>query len=554
MSTPSAQSNAQFQVLSLPDQISRFSWKWVVDKLPFAEVSLPDFKRLAEISDGWRYVGKRDYSYSIRGGFSNVDEYVKEALWHHDEERYESLRGYTKTPRIGRAYHSLLKYGGPTIYKSHVFDEQFEAIYDSVLDFHEGSFQKVGIFDVAAATLKVPLNTSAGITFPGLKKGDVLVEAAAEVNKMIDVWKRGGVVEQIPCKMALRGHLSKVGENKTRVIWVQPIEHIILENMFFRGFYHQIFAGLHHQRLFMTGKDTISRLNDYLSSDPDASFTNTDIKGWDNVRARFVLKDIFHRVLKPNIRFTEDWQYLAFDYLVDAFIFTVLCLPDGSLFKKLGGVPSGSFLTLLLNSIAVDVCMTSALKAIQLPFYDKRVLGDDFSFKMNRVDDDQLQLHIHDLSQEVFCRFGLIVSPEKVIATNVLDDRKFIGYQIRGGRLFREDRELLLGMLHPEGPVDDLCVSFTRVFAFMLIGGFNSPVVTRFYERYLGGYKEEFDRIGPDLFNQDVMKQGNLRVFKHVFKVDLEEFDAFDLDSFRSLFSSKVPFFLTFGARFLLQN
>jgi len=400
---------------------------------------------------------------------------------------------------------------------------------------------------------KIPLSTSAGINFPGQKKGDVLDEAYHKVQDMIESWKRGEKVEQIPYKLALRGHLSPMDENKTRVVWVAPIELTILENMFFRGFYHQIFAGAHHQRRFMTGRDTIVRLNDYLAERQESSFINTDISGWDSIRARFVLKDIFMKVLRPNMDFTEAWMELAFEWLMDAFIFSILCLPDGSCYKKIGGVPSGSFLTLLINSLAVWLVLTSALKYLEVGFYDERVLGDDFCFKIDKLDDVDLWALVSDVSECVFEFFHLVIKPEKVIATNVVDDRKFIGYQIKKGRLYREDRELILGMLYPEGPVDNLGTSFTRVFAFMIIGGFGSDRVTQFYERYLGGYYKQLALLGPDLFHQDVMRHGNLRVFKHVFKVDLEQFDGFDIDSFRSLFSNKAPFFLTLGARFFLH-
>jgi len=554
MDLPPLPTNPISHFLTLPSRLTKFTWKYIVDKHPYSEISLEDFKRVACASEGWRFVERLDYKYNILTGFSNVDEFVKEALYFHDEQLYEDLKGYTKVPRIGRAYHSLLKYAGPTIYKSNVFDDRMRAIYDHNLMELEGSFNTVGIFDVAQAVLKIPLNTSAGISFPGKKKGEVLQEAHDKVQWMIGEWKAGRVVKQVPCKLALRGHLSEVDKNKTRCVWVSPVEHTILENMFFRGFYYQIFAGLHHQRRYMTGKDTIFRLNNYLSEDTGSSFVNTDISGWDSLRCRFVLQDIFHRVLKPNIRMTEDWHESAFDYLVDAFIFTHLCLPDGTVFKKIGGVPSGSFLTLLVNSMAVWNTCSAAAKYVDIPFYDERVLGDDFCYKTDHMEQDQLELSVHDLSECVFTFFGLVIKPEKVVATNVLNDRKFIGYQVRNGRLFREDRELLLGMLHPESPVKTIDVSFTRVFSFMILGGFGSSVVSRFYERFLGGYKVQLDRLGPDLFRQDVLKHGNLRVFKHVFKVDLEQFDGFDIDSFRELFSSKVPFFLTFGARFLLET
>jgi len=521
--------------------------------MPYADIKLDDFKKVIGVSDGWKHVRDSDFKYAIAENFGHMDEFVRTALYHHDREVYESLKGFTKVPRLSRGLHGLLKYSGPTIYKNHTFDEKMNSIYEKNLNELCGSFRPVSIIPLEIAATKVPTNTSAGVNFPGMKKGEVMDEAMDNVRSMIETWKQGKQCTQIPCKLALRGHLSPRDQNKSRTIWVAPIEHTLLENMFFRGFYYQIFAGRHHQRRYMTGANTISRLNEYLADRPELSFVNSDISGWDSLRCRFVLMDQFHRVLRPHMVFTEPWHELAFEYLIEAFVYTHLVLPDGSIFKKIGGVPSGSFLTLLINCLAVFCVCTSAAEYSDRQILDKRVLGDDYCFKIGYLPQHQLDYLVTEFSETMLYFFGLVVKPEKVVATNVLEDRKFIGYQIRRGRLFREDRDLLAGMLYPESPVKDLATSFTRVFSFMVIGGFNSSVVLKFYERYLGGFYDELCKFGPELFRQDVMKSGNLRVFKHVFRVDLEAFDRLDITSFRTIFSSKSPFFLTLGARFLLQ-
>jgi len=397
---------------------------------------------------------------------------------------------------------------------------------------------------------KIPLNTSAGFSWPGKKKGEVLDECYDKVKGMIDTWKAGGVVEQIPCKLAMRGHLSPKDEVKSRSIWVAPMEHVVLENMLFRGFYAQIFSGLHHQRMFMTGHKTIERLNFYLDEDLDYTFCNTDISGWDSLRCRFLLKDLFSKVLRPHVQFDEPWKELAFDYIVEAFIFTLLCLPDGTIIKKLGGVPSGSFLTLLLNSLGVWLVMTTSLQYNQQYYQNERVLGDDFCFLTRMLDQDKFADFVSLLSHTVKVFFGLVVKPEKVVITNNRNERKFIGYQVKEGKLFREDFDLICGMLYPESPVKDLRTSFTRVFAFMIIGGFGSERCLGLYQRYLSGYYKELQLLENDLFNVDAMRAGNLRVFKHVFKVDVDEFENFSIDTFRSLFLSKAQYFLSLGTRF----
>lgn len=146
-----------------------------------------------------------------------------------------------------------------------------------------------------------------------------------------------------------------------------------------------------------------------------------------------------------------------------------------------------------------------------------------------------------------------MISPEKVIATNDIDKRKFIGYRVRDSRLIREDRDLFLSALYPESPVRSLPTSFTRLFSYMLLGGFNSKRFLDFYERYLGGYEKYLKLAGGQVFRQEVLMTGNLRVFKHVYKIDLHEFDEFNLDSFRNVHSFKAPYFLTLGTKFMLN-
>jgi len=479
-----------------------------------------------------------------------LDEWVKEALWHWDPVYYEQLKGFTKVPQLGRALHGLCKYGGPTIYKSQLFDGRMSSIYDAGILSLRGRFRWCSTIPLEVAMTKIPLNTSAGYSFPGQKKGDVLEECYERVASMISTWKAGGTVEQIPCKLALRGHLSPKDEVKTRSVWVAPMEHVVLENMLFRGFYSQIFSGLHHQRMFMTGHKTIERLNFYLDSNQDRTFVNTDIKGWDSLRCRFLIKDIFNKVLKPHMDLDEPWKLEAYEYIVEAFIFTILCLPDGTLVKKLGGVPSGSFLTLLINSLGVYLAMDTSLKYNEQDHQDQRVLGDDFCFTTSKLDDALFNPFVTLLAHTVKSFYGLVVSPAKVVITNNRDERKFIGYQVKQGKLFREDSDLFCGMLYPESPVNDLRTSFTRVFAFMIIGGFGSDKVTSFYQFYLSGYYKELEKLGSDLFNVNAMRAGNLRVFKHVFKVDVDEFEEFSISTFRSLFLSKAKFFLSLGTRF----
>lgn len=150
--------------------------------------------------------------------------------------------------------------------------------------------------------------------------------------------------------------------------------------MLFRGFYQQTFNTPNINRVILSGANVMPKLHEYLTHNMNQTFVITDVSGWDHLRCRFLIKDVFYRVFKPLIIFDEEWQDRMFEYIVEDFIFTSLLLPDGSVFTKTHGVPSGSFLTLLFNSIGNYIVQTSILQRAGIQYYHPKVLGDDFSF------------------------------------------------------------------------------------------------------------------------------------------------------------------------------
>jgi len=481
----------------------------------------------------------------------NIDHWVGEALWNQDPDYYDQLRGYTKRPRIGRTLHSLLGFAGPPIYKKQVFSDGIDEIYQSVLDEVSAMFRKVEVLDYKQSAYKLPMNGAAGYSFPGKTKGDVIDKIIKSGKINFQLLKQGRRLSQIPYKLGQRGHLSPVDEVKSRPIWMGAAETALLENSLFRGFYDQIFNKKHFQDLILTGKDSMKRLHEFLELRPDDTFVNTDISGWDYLPCRFLMKDIFSRIFRPNINLDEDWKVRLFDHVEFDFIYSLLALPNGTIVRKSSGVPSGSVITLLFNSLANLVIQKTILRYLDVNFYHEKVLGDDFAFCLDHRTEDEFDEFISRYSRACLRFFGLTVKPEKVIITNNLDDRKFIGYQTKGGRIYREDGELMKGILYPEHEVRDLQTSFSRVFAFYLIGGCTSDKFNGFYEIYLSGYYDKLHELGNNLFNLEILKHGKLRVFKHLYHIDIDYFKDFSIEDFRNIYASKAPFFLTLGAQFM---
>jgi hypothetical protein len=80
----------------------------------------------------------------------------------------------------------------------------------------------------------INLSTAAGFSFPGKKKSEVAMDAYMMSRNMLHKLKNGFPLWWPYCTIAFRGHLKPVDEPKTRPVWIQPFEVVILEQYFGR--------------------------------------------------------------------------------------------------------------------------------------------------------------------------------------------------------------------------------------------------------------------------------------------------------------------------------
>jgi len=86
----------------------------------------------------------------------------------------------------------------------------------------------------------ITLNTSAGFSFPGFKKSEIIEEAFFMSRKMFHNICRDIPVYHPPSKLAFRGHLSHITEKKVRPVWNFPFEILILESVMSKSFYKNL--------------------------------------------------------------------------------------------------------------------------------------------------------------------------------------------------------------------------------------------------------------------------------------------------------------------------
>jgi len=542
-------------IKDLPDDALKDGISSVLENYPAHFLSVEQFKQLVRFQSepsSLTTTTQRYRPFGMAFDPDPLDQFVAASMKRYDRRLYDSLKGKTKLPKLGRCLFSLLKFAKP-LKTSQAIRE-----YPGGFDCYQKSLQEVrqlfkgkkfATLPLSDMHKQIPLNTAAGVPYFA-KKQDVLEEnKLATIRNYIHL-TTGKKIEQAPCMLGVRGHLSDLSLIKTRPIWINSFDNITLENILFRNIYSFTFSDPDFQKLLLTGPSTIRRLRDFLSLPHSFPFVNLDFSSFDSWSCRFAGRDIL-MVLKEVIDF-KDGEEGVFNYVCKQFLDSILVLPDGSAVQKHSGTCTGSLLTALFNSLLNFVVLKTCFKILAQDrlVFNLRILGDDAAFYCGF---DDLHGFLARLSRLCSDLFGLTLNPDKCIVTAAhepVEHRKFIGYQIRGSQLYRPVREFFYSVLYAEHSVNDLSTSFSRVIAYYLLGGMAHPQFTSFVEAYLGHYYDHLSVAG-NLLDESVFRAGNLRVIKHVFQLQVEDLigDGLTVDKFRTWDILDLAYRFTLGDR-----
>jgi len=173
----------------------------------------------------------------------------------------------------------------------------------------------------------------------------------------------------------------------------------------------------------------------------------------------------------------------VFDLLMEYFINTPVMGPEGYLYIIEGMIKSGSGFTQLIGSIITALIMSMLAVHTGNGIYDLKVLGDDGYTALAQFPDIKKWA---DLIWRWF-RMVLSVDKTKVFSGNKYE-KEFIGYVFKGGFLVRSSFELFNLLLHPSSKVDSLQKSFSRLTAYMFVGGVSDIKFCKFYEFFQSCY------------------------------------------------------------------
>lgn len=280
-----------------------------------------------------------------------------------------------------------------------------------------------------------------------------------------------------------RTQISDLATPKIRHVWGKSFENIILEGITASPLIDAYRAS---DSPIVIGVNTYKRLPLIIaqacSGSPDNPMPQygigIDFKSFDSSPQPWLI-DLAFNIIEENIEFAEEEQRLSFEYSKYFFIHTPVVMPDGRLWRKHIGIPSGSYFTQLVGSIVNHIIMSY----IQLKLYGRTfktwVLGDDSLFGI------PAELGPPDFSamSEIVKPFGFTIHPDKCVVAMNPRDLDFLGHCARFSRVEREDARLMRMVLYPEYPVAGPAMSMSRV-----MGAFIGSAMTSYPTLHLYRY------------------------------------------------------------------
>lgn len=286
-----------------------------------------------------------------------------------------------------------------------------------------------------------------------------------------------------------RTQLCDQTSTKIRHVWGKSFENIILEGITAAPLIDAYRAS---DSPIVIGMNTFKRLpliiSKACSGSPDSPLPQygigIDFKSFDSSPQPWLIEMAFD-ILEQNIRFTEQEQKLSFDYSKYYFIHTPVVMPDGRLWRKHLGIPSGSYFTQLVGSVVNHILISYVQLKLYGRTFETWVLGDDSLFG-TPVDLGPPNL---EAMAKLVSPFGFTIHPDKCTVANRPDELDFLGHCAIGSRVKRDDARLMRMVLYPEMPVTGPAMSMSRVMGTMIGSAMTSYPVLHLYRYMCAKYR-----------------------------------------------------------------
>lgn len=326
----------------------------------------------------------------------------------------------------------------------------------------DGFLRALSVLEVKS-TLKL-MNSSGAPEFR--KKGEAFT---SDVERAAKIMRR--VKTPDPC---IAYHRTQAGNSgpKVRLVWGYPQSMTIVEGCYAAPLIAKFLRRKSPMAFGMRKMDIASRL---IGIQNMKYAYGADFSGFDSsigTRLIGIAFDVIRTWYEG--RYHEDIRLIE-----NYFIFTPIIMPDGNVYVKKRGVPSGSYFTQLVDSIVNYFAIQYiVIRLTGMPVKPAKilVLGDDSIFGSDKF------INLHDAAS-VASELGLVLHPDKTAFSRRGEPLHFLGHVWLKGFQDRPGFETALRMAFPENRSQ---IADPRVRAQMRIYGYVTdslqawPIITRF--------------------------------------------------------------------------
>lgn len=251
-----------------------------------------------------------------------------------------------------------------------------------------------------------------------------------------------------------RTQLVELPNFKVRNVFGECFHYVLLEGLFAQPLIDMFMSV---DSFYYIGEDPIIGVPRLIESLPEDSYYITlDWSSFDASVQNYELELAFE-LLESIIDFPDHETELVFKYVKTLFISRKLASPDGRVYLRTGGVPSGSYLTHIIDSIVNWVRIKYLFAFSDIPLTMIKTHGDDsLSVAAGHVDS------LNDVIAEANIRLWKLTL-EKSRLVQIKSEIEFLGRTSRFGVNHRESLKCLRLLLYPEYPVNDPQISIARL-------------------------------------------------------------------------------------------
>jgi len=348
--------------------------------------------------------------------------------------------------------------------------------------YHEGTSAGYGYLD----------NTSLNPTHKGPRTGENYRRAIRIASRIVHECRehhnagkfkeylRNAIENSTPDIAFTRTQLIELPETKVRNVFGECFHYVLLEGLVAYPLIEQFMS---IDSFYFIGKDPIIGVPKLIDSLPvnAEQFVTIDWSSFDSSVQPYEIELAFS-LIRSMLIFPDLESRLVFEYTAALFCERKLASPDGRLFMRKGGIPSGSYYTHLIDSVINWIRIKYLFKLHKIQIASIHTHGDDaLVVPVGRIYD-------FDSLVDKGLELGWIIKKEK---SRLCCERyliEFLGRYSHGRENARDTMKTLRLLLYPEYPVVNPRISLARIKSIDEDSGYRVPylpnLVCAMHSRY----------------------------------------------------------------------